>query len=177
LSVAGGSVTAVEIIAPGLGYAPGDILSGTGFGAGVGFTVTVGTVMTSPVTQSIGTGFLIQVTSTQTAASAATISGSGFTVAVASVVTSNTGYLMTLGGHVSYGAPSSDVQTGNRWMTDGERLIRSHAKYLLASNVTRNQSMAQLFDPDNGLTALALRELRVEANRMTRRGVLRPMYF
>jgi hypothetical protein len=111
--------------------------------------------------------------------------GSGFTLTVTNTFQGPAGpYLISVGGHVQYAAPTGDAQTGNRWMTDGERLIRSRAKYQIAQHVTRNATMALMMSPVEptpgqlpGATYEAYRELRVEANRMQRRGVIRPMYF
>jgi hypothetical protein len=111
--------------------------------------------------------------------------GGGFTVGVTGTFTGPTGpYLISLGGHIQYQAPTSDAQTGNRWMTDAERLIRSRAKYQIAQHVTRNAPMAMAMSPIEpadgqlpGATYEAWRELRVEGMRMQRRGIIRPMYF
>jgi hypothetical protein len=111
--------------------------------------------------------------------------GTGWQIQVTSLFSNTQGpYKVTVGGHIAYAAPTDPAATGNRWMTDGERLIRSRAKYQLASHVTRNLQMAQMMSPQEpapgaapGATWEAYRELKVEAVRMARRGVLTPMYF
>jgi hypothetical protein len=50
-------------------------------------------------------------------------------------------YTVIVHGHIKIGAPATDVEAGNRWMLDGERLIRLLAKRELARDVTRNEKM------------------------------------
>jgi hypothetical protein len=106
--------------------------------------------------------------------------GSGFTVTITGTFTGPTGpYLMTLGGSIQYPAPTDPAATGNRWMTDGERLIRAWAKFLIARDTTRNIPMMTSQSPyaEGGAAYEAMRELRIETNRMQRIGVVRPMAF
>ncbi len=86
-------------------------------------------------------------------------------------------YPITLAGHIVVPAPPDDTTTGNPWMNDGERLIRSRAKYEIAVNVTRNADMAAAMSPDNGATYRAWRELKGEANLFLSRGQMRPTQF
>lgn len=92
-------------------------------------------------------------------------------------------YLMTLDVHLLVAAPTSDMQSGNRWMLDGEMLIRSRAKFEIATHVTRNSTMAMAMSPEAtggpnggpGATWRAFRALKGEANRLLGRGHVRPM--
>lgn len=93
-------------------------------------------------------------------------------------------YTITMGAHVVYRAPQSDSETGNRWMTDGERLIRSRAKYELAMHYLKDADLAGAMSPDQpppggkaGASYDAYEALKGEANRMTGRGVIRAMQF
>lgn len=49
-------------------------------------------------------------------------------------------------GHILLAAPASDGEVGNRWMTDGERMVRFLAKREVARNVTRNKEMDAAMD-------------------------------
>lgn len=93
-------------------------------------------------------------------------------------------YEMRIGGHLLIAAPTSDAATGNRWMTDGEKLIRCRSKYELAVHVTKDNEEAARMSPDPpgpgekaGQSYLSWRELKDEVNKLTARGVVRPMYF
>ena len=87
-------------------------------------------------------------------------------------------YPMILGAHEIIAAPATDSATGNRWMTDAERLIRSRAKYELSINYgVDNPAMAALMHPDTGATADAFTELKREANKITGTGRVRPTQF
>lgn len=92
----------------------------------------------------------------------------------------NQAYVMTLGGFFLVAAPANDTETNNKWMTDGERLIRSRAKYEIATHVTRNPTMAAAMSPDpqtNGATYREWKALKGEGNRLLGRGIIRPMQF
>jgi hypothetical protein len=91
---------------------------------------------------------------------------------------------MTLLGQLQLPGPTDPADTTNRWMLDGERLIRSRAKYELALHVTRNAMMAQMMSPEEpgggalpGAAYAAYRELKVEAMRIQQRGIIAPMAF
>jgi hypothetical protein len=94
-------------------------------------------------------------------------------------------YLMTFGAHITYQQPENLSDGSNRWMTDGEKLIRSRAKYELAINYLKDLDMAKLMSPfppeDNGGVAGAAWDayqmIQGEANRLLARGVIRPMHF
>lgn len=94
-------------------------------------------------------------------------------------------YSITLDVFRSVPAPASDAETGNPWMTDGELMIRSRAKYEIAMHVTRNKDMQQAMSPlppPPGVTTghaawFAWKALKGEANRVTGRGRIRGMAF
>lgn len=89
-------------------------------------------------------------------------------------------YTLYLGGHILIAAPASDAEANNPWMTSAELLIRSRAKYEIAVHVTRNPAMAMAMSPDpseNGQAARAFRSLKGEANKITGRSRIRPMWF
>lgn len=81
-------------------------------------------------------------------------------------------------------APVTDAEVGNPWMIDGERLIRSRAKYEIAVHVTRNPDMAAAMSPfppspgqPAGATYDAWRSMKGEANRVTSLHRIRAMKF
>lgn len=151
-------------------YANSPLSGGNGNSATANITV-VGGVVTNVALVNPGTGYLVGDVLTDGNIGP----GTGLAITVTGTFTGATGpYLMTCGGLVQYAAPTSTTQTGNRWMTDAERLIRSRAKLNLAMHVTRNQGQVQAME---AAVEEALSELRAEAARMTRRGILRPMYF
>jgi len=91
-------------------------------------------------------------------------------------------YTITADIHLRVPAPLTDTETGNRWMLDGELLIRSRVKFEIATHVTRNPVMAAAMSPDPpaagamaGATYRAWRALKGEANRYTAKGKVRPM--
>lgn len=92
-------------------------------------------------------------------------------------------YAMTLDCHILVAAPAGDATAGNRWMIDGEMLIRSRVKFEIATHVTRNPTMAQAMSPDAtggpgggpGATYRAWRAMKGEANRLKGRGRVTPM--
>lgn len=94
-------------------------------------------------------------------------------------------YQITIDAHLLVAAPASDTTTGNRWMTDGEMLIRSRVKFEIATHITRNPVMAQAMSPDEtggpnggpGATYRAWRALKGEGNRLTGTGRISPMLF
>ena len=86
-------------------------------------------------------------------------------------------YPMRMGAHVLIPAPAADSTAGNRWMTDGERLIRARTKYQLAVNFTYDQDEIAMNSPEipdpgqrPGQAYLAYRELKGEANLVTSTG-------
>lgn len=94
-------------------------------------------------------------------------------------------YPITIGAFFQYPEPANDAETGNRWMLDGELLIRSRAKFEIATHVTRNQQMADDMSPEpppagkstGHATWRAWRDLKGEANRVTRLGRIRATQF
>lgn len=94
-------------------------------------------------------------------------------------------YTIILGGQFVAPAPASDVEANNPWMVTAERLIRSMAKYQLATHVTRNPTLARAMSPlppdeNGGMTGEAYREERLlkgETNLVTGRGIIRAMQF
>jgi len=187
-----GQINSFNFISGGTGYSsqyyPNTPLSGgSGNGATANLWVTGGVVQQQNF-QLVNPGTNYQVT--DILSSTAIGPGSGFQIQVSSLNNVAQGpYLMTLLGHFAYPPPDGSTQTGlsdtsNRWMLDGEKLIRSRAKYNLAQHVTRNMPMAQMMSPDEptggaltGASYDAWRRLRAEVTRVTQRGVIRPMYF
>lgn len=94
-------------------------------------------------------------------------------------------YPITIGAFFQYPAPATDADVGNRWMLDGELLIRSRAKFEIATHVTRNREMAEDMSPEPApagkatghATWRAWRDLKGEANRVTRLGRIRATQF
>jgi hypothetical protein len=99
--------------------------------------------------------------------------------------TPSAAWVITIGGFFAYPAPVDDAETGNRWMTDGELLIRSRAKFEIATHVTRNRAMAEDMSPDppppgkgtGHATYRAWKDLKGEANRFTTMGRIRATQF
>lgn len=91
----------------------------------------------------------------------------------------DTVYMLTLGILRNVAAPATDNEANNPWMTDGEKLIRSRAKFEIATHVTRNPTMAAAMSPDLE-TGAAYREfinLKNVGNRITSPGRIRAMQF
>jgi hypothetical protein len=67
--------------------------------------------------------------------------------------------LIRITGHVRFAAPTSDEETGNVWMTDAEKLVRSRAKYELAIHNLNDDELATKMAAavTEQLTALAAR--------------------
>lgn len=89
-------------------------------------------------------------------------------------------YTLYLGGHILVAAPAADTEAGNPWMTTAELLIRSRAKYEIATHVTRNPTMAAAMSPDpneNGQAYRAWKSLKAEGNKITGRSKVRAMQF
>ena len=93
-------------------------------------------------------------------------------------------YPIIIASHEIIGAPAALNTTGNRWMTDGERLIRSRAKYELSMNYNidypdlANRMLS--ISPggvETGAVADAFFELKREANKITGTGRVRPTQF
>jgi hypothetical protein len=98
--------------------------------------------------------------------------------------TPSAAYPITIGAFFQYPEPADDAETGNRWMLDGELLIRSRAKYEIALHVTRNEMMQKAMSPypptggNEGHAAYwAWKDLKGEANRLTGLGRIRSTQF
>lgn len=94
-------------------------------------------------------------------------------------------YLITLALFRNIAAPASDAEASNPWMTTAEQLIRSRAKFELATHVTRNPTMAAAMSPDPpaenggkvGASWRAWTALKGVVNRSSSTGRVRPMPF
>jgi len=73
-------------------------------------------------------------------------------------------WTVRVAGVFRYTAPSTDAETDNFWMTDGEALIRSRAKYELALHVLYDDRLAQTMAAS---TNEALSQLKRFTNRLT----------
>ena len=75
-----------------------------------------------------------------------------------------------------YAAPATDDEANNFWMTEAERLIRSRAKYELATHVLRDLELAQIMTAN---TTEAFEQLKRKTNKLTQHGNGRvmPMQF
>lgn len=179
-----GSIGTFSNLVGGAGYTNGNyanvaLTGGSGEGAAAQIMVVGGVVVAVSL---VNTGEDYQVGDILSAASIG--AGTGFSITVASLSSGFGPYTMTVGGHVAYAGPATTATEGNRWFTDGERLIRSRAKYELAMHVLNDPDLATRMSPMDpnagqapGMSWLSYRELRGEGNRMTGRGVIRPMYF
>jgi hypothetical protein len=187
-----GPVSQLGSLIGGSGYPPGvyAAIPATG-GSGAGLTLNI-TVNNAGVVQAVtiangGQGFVVGNT-----ISAVLGLGSGFSMNVAAINATGQGpFLMTIGGHADLPSPMGFVgstgqdTTGNRWFTDGEKLIRSRAKYELAMNVLRDAELAIMMSPSPpeenggrlGATYDAYSMLNAENNRLQARGQIRPMIF
>jgi len=79
-------------------------------------------------------------------------------------IPAESGWEIRVAGVYRYAAPESDDQIGNFWMTDGERLIRSRAKYELATHVLMDMNLAQVMTAN---TTEALNQLKKKTNKLT----------
>lgn len=85
-------------------------------------------------------------------------------------------YTVRVAGAYRTAAPASDSETGNAWMTEAERLIRSRAKMELALHVLRNVDMAATMGQ---AVTEAYEQLKERTNALTQMGEGRiaPMCF
>jgi hypothetical protein len=172
------------IISGGAGYANGNysnvpLSGGSGQNATANLTVIGGIVINMSLVNP-GINYVVG----DLLSCAAIGAGNGFSVEVIVISSASGPFKMTVGGHVTYSAPANLNVAGNRWMIDGERLIRSRAKYELAMHVLNDSDLAMRMSPMDpnsgqqpGTSWLAFKELKGEANKLTGRGVIRPMYF
>ena len=96
----------------------------------------------------------------------------------------DTAYTLYIGAHLNLAAPATDNEAGNPWMTSAEALIRSRAKYEIATHVTRNPAMVKAMSPlpdgndgRPGATYMFWRSLKGEANKVTGTSRIKPMRF
>lgn len=88
-------------------------------------------------------------------------------------------------GHVQIAAPTTLIDTTNPWMNWAEQLIRCHAKYEIATHITRNAEMATAMSPDAsggpdgrpGETWRAWRRLKAETSKIVGRSRVKAMLF
>lgn len=187
-----GPVTLLGSLVAGTGYPPGvyaAIPATGGSGAGLTLNITVngaGQVQAVTIANG-GQGYVVgNVISTVLGG------GVGFQMMVSAINATGQGpYLMSIGAHVQLPAPMNFIgstgqdTTGNRWFTDGEKLIRSRAKYELAINVLRDAELATKMSPyppeqNGGVVGAAWDAydmLTAEMNRMLSRGRISPMAF
>ena len=187
-----GPVSQLGLLVGGSGYTPGTYAAipatgGHGAGLTLNLTVSGGGVMQSAIIANGGQGYQVG-----DVIGAILGLGSGFQMTVMAINATGQGpFLMSLGAHVDLPAPmgftgsTGQDTTGNRWFTDGEKLIRSRAKYELAVNVLRDPTLAQMMSPfppdENGGVAGAAWDaytmLSGEAATMTARGAIKAMAF
>lgn len=86
----------------------------------------------------------------------------------------NAVYPMILAGNTLVAAPTSQSATGNPWMLDAERLIRSRAKFEIAANYTGDDELAGRMQ---ALASEAYIELKSETNILTGTGRIVPTQF
>ena len=185
-----GPVSQLGSLIGGAGYTPGTyaaIPATGGHGAGLTLNVTVNSfgIVQAVTIANGGQSYVVGDT-----ISMVLVTGSGFSMNVAAINSTGQGpFLMTIGGHVDLPSPMGYVgstgqdTTGNRWFTDGEKLIRSRAKYELAINVLRDDWLAKMMSPSPpelnggvlGATYDAYEQLKAENNRLQERGIIRPM--
>lgn len=94
-------------------------------------------------------------------------------------------WTVSIDGHDLIAAPASDVEVGNPWMVEAERLVRARAKHIIAVHRTRNTKLAQAMSPDTpaenggvvGESYRLLCELKGHANRVRGTGRIAAMQF
>jgi hypothetical protein len=187
-----GPVSFLTSLVGGTGYTPGvyaAIPASGGSGAGLTLNVTVNSFGVVQSTSIANGGFGYQVGNVI----GMTLGiGSGFQQTVSAVNATGQGpFLMSIGGHVQLPSPMGFIgSTGqdtaaNRWFTDGEKLIRSRAKYELAINVLRDNELAIKMSPhpperNGGIVGAAydsFEMMNAENNRLQARGLIRAMPF
>jgi hypothetical protein len=83
-------------------------------------------------------------------------------------------YSMRIAGRITVAAPASDVEVGNPWMIDAEKMIRCRAKYELFLNVIKDTDQAQVMAAQ---IQEAYDQLKGAANRLTGTGEISPTQF
>lgn len=87
-------------------------------------------------------------------------------------------WTVRVSGHIKLSAPTSDDETGNAWMTDAERLIRSRAKFeLCANDGTGDAQLMALMPRMKEMTADAFTQLKGRSARQSGTGIIRAMAF
>lgn len=93
-------------------------------------------------------------------------------------------YPITVGGQFLVAAPATDDEANNPWMNKAERLIRSRAKFEIATHITRNPTMAAAMSPtangNNGQPGAsydAWKVLKSDSNRITATNRVKAMKF
>jgi hypothetical protein len=186
-----GPVSQLGSLVGGTGYTPGTYAAipasgGSGAGLTLNVTVSAGGVIQSVVIANGGVAYQVGDVIGMTLGL-----GSGFQMTVTAINATGQGpFLMTIGGHVILPSPMTPVgttgaDTQNRWFTDGEKLIRSRAKYELAINVLRDNELAMKMSPHppemnggvSGAAWDAFQMLNAENNRLQAMGRVKPMYF
>lgn len=83
-------------------------------------------------------------------------------------------YTVRLAGHFIAAEPATDDEASNPWMTTGERLIRSRAKWELATHVIRDPQLAADMET---ATMEAWTDLKRRTTRLVGTGRIKPMGF
>lgn len=83
-------------------------------------------------------------------------------------------YPLTIAAHQRIAAPAAVDTAGNPWMVDGEKLIRSRAKYELALHYTQDLDEAQRM---TAAVTEAFDEILARANKLAGTGFLTPTQF
>lgn len=83
-------------------------------------------------------------------------------------------YPLTIAAHQLIAAPTVQAATGNPWMGEAERLIRSRARYELALNYTFDEDEMKFM---TAATTEAYDELKARTNKLAGTGEVRPTTF
>ncbi len=83
-------------------------------------------------------------------------------------------YPLTIAAHQRIAAPATTATAGNPWMVDGEKLIRSRAKYELALHYTQDMEEAQRM---TAAVTESYDELKMRTNMLAGTGYLTPTEF
>lgn len=89
-------------------------------------------------------------------------------------------YQLTIGGYLQFPGPTDGADTSNVWMNDAEMLIRSRAKFEIATHVTRDEKMMARMNykpGSDGAADQAYRMLKSEANKIRGTSRVRAMQF
>ena len=83
-------------------------------------------------------------------------------------------YTIRIAGRITYTAPASDSEASNPWMQDGEKLIRSRAKWELFTHVLRNAEQAEAM---KAAEKEAFSQLKGKTALLSGTGQIAPMQF